>query len=256
MSNFRDYSSYYDLLYQDKDYRSEARYVAELIRQHLPAAIDLLELGCGTGMHAVLLTEAGYRVHGVDLSPEMLQRALRRREQQAPQLQQRLHFAPGDVRTYRTDQQFDAVVSLFHVFSYQTTNADLAAAFRTAAVHLRAGGVLVCDYWYGPAVLTERPEVRVKRMHGDYIDVVRIAEPTIDHSRNVVDVHYDIRITRRATGSVEVVHESHPMRYLFVPELEMFALDAGLSLEASLAWMTTGSLHAGSWSGCSVFRKK
>jgi SAM-dependent methyltransferase len=255
MSAFADYSRYYDLLYQDKDYQAEARYVAGLIRRHAPAAVDVLELGCGTGMHAVLLAEAGYCVHGVDLSPDMLEQALQRRVAQSPELQQRLGFAPGDVRTFRAERHFDAVVSLFHVFSYQTTNADLASAFRTAAVHLRPGGVLVCDYWYGPAVLTQRPDVRVKRMHDDDVDVIRIAEPTIHHDRNVVDVCYDILITRRGTDTVKILSEAHSMRYLFGPELQMFARDAGFTLETSVAWMTADPLDTGSWSACSVFKK-
>jgi SAM-dependent methyltransferase len=252
---FEDYSLYYDLLYQDKDYRAEAAYVAGLIRHHAPTAVDVLELGCGTGMHALPLAEAGYRIHGVDLSADMLERAQQRRSAQTAALQRRLDFAHGDARTYRAARRFDAVVSLFHVFSYQTSNADLSAAFHTAATHLRSGGLLVCDYWYGPAVLTQRPETRVKRMRGEDIDVLRIAEPTIHHDRNVVDVRYDILITRRGTDTVKVVRESHPMRYLFVPELELFARDAGLMVEASMAWMTTDPLDTASWSGCSVFKK-
>lgn len=256
MSAFEDYSRYYDLLYQDKDYRAEASYVISLIRQHCSTAIDVLEMGSGTGMHAVMLADAGFQVHGVDLSADMLKRAHERCRAQSAELQQRLDFALGDARTYRADRHFDAVVSLFHVFSYQTTNADLASAFQTAAIHLRPGGVLVCDYWYGPAVLTQRPEVRVKRMQGDDIEVTRIAEPTIHHARNVVDVCYEIVITHPGVDTVKVVREKHPMRYLFGPELELFARDAGFLLEASFAWMTPDPLSADSWSGCSVFKKK
>lgn len=44
-----------------------------LLRAHLPEApSDLLDLGCGTGSLTVLLAEAGYRVHGVDLAPAMV----------------------------------------------------------------------------------------------------------------------------------------------------------------------------------------
>src|SRR5450432_1981030 len=72
MSVFGAYSRYYDLLYRDKDYAAEASYVRSLIGQHCPAATSILDLGCGTGRHALLLAEHGYRVTGVDGSPDML----------------------------------------------------------------------------------------------------------------------------------------------------------------------------------------
>jgi len=47
---FALYARYYDLLYADKDYAGEAAYVAGLIRQRLPGATRILELGSGTGI--------------------------------------------------------------------------------------------------------------------------------------------------------------------------------------------------------------
>jgi methylase of polypeptide subunit release factors len=66
MSVFGAYARYYDLLYRDKDYAAEAQYVHRLIQSHALGARSILELGCGTGAHAVLLAGEGYRIHGVD----------------------------------------------------------------------------------------------------------------------------------------------------------------------------------------------
>jgi predicted TPR repeat methyltransferase len=68
MSAFGGYARYYDLLYHDKDYRRESEFVAQLIKKHSPGARRLLELGCGTGIHGILLAEQGYEIHGLDLS--------------------------------------------------------------------------------------------------------------------------------------------------------------------------------------------
>ena len=76
--------------------------------------------------------------------------------------------------------------------SYQTENADLAAAFATAAEHLAPGGIFIFDCWYGPGVLTDPPTTRVRRLHGDGIEVTRIAEPVNHYDRNRVDVHYEV----------------------------------------------------------------
>ena len=47
--------------------------------------------------------------------------------------------------TLRRGRRFDVVVSLFHVFGYQTSNDDLAAAFGTVREHLNADGLAIFD---------------------------------------------------------------------------------------------------------------
>jgi len=255
MNNFNLYSRYYDLLYKDKDYLAEVEFVAGLIEGGGTRPASMLELGCGTGIHAALFAQRGYEVHGIDLSAQMLESALRRREQLGAPLQRLLAFDHGDVRSWRAGREFDVVVSLFHVFSYQTTNADLDAAFRTAAVHLRSGGRLVCDFWYGPAVLTHLPETRIKRLRDDNLEILRIAEPEVHLDKNVVDVNYEIRVVGSQSQPPQTLHETHSMRYLFQVELEGFAQAHGLVMERSMAWLSSAPLDASTWSGCAVFRK-
>ena len=66
------YSQYYDLLYNDKNYKGEVEYVIKLIKENNPQTKSLLDLGCGTGKHAEMFCENDYIVHGIDLSEDML----------------------------------------------------------------------------------------------------------------------------------------------------------------------------------------
>src|SRR5262249_40156392 len=126
-------SAYYDLLYRDKDYPEEARYVRSLLARHGINGGRLLELGCGTGKHAEQLARLGYSVRGIDSSPGMVELANKR----APaELRDGLAFELGDVRTARLGSRFDAVIALFHVASYQSANEDLTGMFATASAHL------------------------------------------------------------------------------------------------------------------------
>ena len=138
---FDHYAHYYDLLYRDKDYAGEAKYDASHILKHNKNAKTILDLGCGTGAHAEQLARLGFSVVGVDLSPVMLSRAEARKAVLPTEIAERLVFIQGDVRNVRIGKQFDAVISLFHVMSYQTSNADLENAYATAAAHLNPGGV-------------------------------------------------------------------------------------------------------------------
>lgn len=242
MSVFGNYSRYYDLLYRHKDYQGEAEYIHSLIEKHRPGARTLLDLGCGTGRHASLLAERGYDVTGVDRSPDMLAEARARGAGGG-----RTEFVEGDLRSARLGREFDVVVSLFHVLSYQTTNADLAAAFATLRAHLAPGGLFIFDCWYGPAVLNLRPAVRVLRLEDDRTAVTRLAEPVLHPNANVVDVNYHVFVKDKQTSQVSELREKHSMRYLFAPEVEFLLASAGLTPRGLEAFMAEGGPGLETW---------
>lgn len=251
---FDAYSRYYDLLYRDKDYAGEAAFVAGQLRRYAPGVVRVLELGCGTGGHAEHLARLGFSVHGIDQSETMLAGAAARQAKLPPQIAGRLAFAPGDARTARTGGTHDAVVALFHVMSYQASDEDLRAVFATAAAHLRPGGLFLFDFWYGPAVLAQRPEARVKRLEDERIRVTRRAEPAMRENERVVDVDYAVSIEDRSTGAVQELRETHRMRYLFLPELAALR-GAAFAERASRAWLSEEAPDARSWSAFQVLER-
>lgn len=251
MSVFDHYAKFYDLLYKDKDYATEARFVRELLAKHGTREGSLLELGSGTGRHALHLADAGFAVAGYDLSPAMVATA----NQLMPKFATNITFDQGDVRTLRTGRTYTAVVSLFHVASYQTENCDLLAMFRTAATHLSRDGLFVFDCWYGPGVLTIPPTVRIKRLEDESCEITRIAEPQIDVHRNVVHVSYTVFVRNKLDDSYQVIRETHPMRYLFEPEIRFLLAQAELELVDSLEWQTDHRPELHTWQSVFVARR-
>lgn len=247
MQVFANYARYYNLLYRDKDYAAEAQFVHQLLQTHAPGTKSLLELGCGTGTHAALLAAEGYEIYGVDLSADMLKQAEKRLLNLQPEVASKLKFSQGDIRTVRLDRKFDAVISLFHVFSYQTTNQDLQAAFETAKTHLKPGGTLIFDCWYGPAVLSDRPTVRVKRLEDEKIIVTRIAEPVLHPNENLVDVNYQVFVKTKDSGVVEELQETHTMRYLFKPEINDYLENTEIKLITQGEWITDRDAGLNTW---------
>jgi SAM-dependent methyltransferase len=244
---FDAYSAYYDLLYQGKDYCGESKFIRDCLKgQGLPSG-RLLELGCGTGKHAKQLAFLGYHIHGIDLSQGMIEAARLRPSSIGDGAS--CSFDYGDARSIRLGIGFDAVISLFHVVSYQTTKTDLLAIFATAAAHLEPGGVFLFDFWYGPAVLTELPAVRVKRLVNSELDLIRIAEPVVHHTKNIVDVNYTILTSSKSEGTYASFSEVHSMRYLFLPEIQELLAESGFSIRESLEWLSGKSLSVDSWSG-------
>jgi len=268
--SFDCYAAYYNCLYQDKNYAEEAEFVLALLQAYgafsqaadaattlsvkktghpekqsefarLSGADDvrgtLLELGCGTGGHAFEMARVGYVVQGVDLSPQMIRMA-----QFVPFTEQNSgcpapEFIAGDARSVRLGRHFDAVVSLFHVMSYQTDEKDLLAVLETAKAHLLPGGFFLFDFWHGPAVLKDRPGPREKHMSNDSVHVTRVAQPQLELDKNIVHVDFSVSVQTKATGETSSIFERHSMRYWFLPELRFLAKCAGLELLYSGAWM-------------------
>lgn len=245
MSVFGNYSRYYDLLYRDKDYAAEARYVDGLIRRRAPDASSMLEFGCGTGRYTREFAKLGYEVQGVDLSAEMLDEARR-------VSCEGVTFSQGDMRSMRLNRKFDVVAALFHVLSYQTADEDVLNALTTVREHLAQGGVAVLDFWYGPAVLSQRPEVRFKEVSDDAIEVSRVALPVMHVDRNVVDVNYRAFIKDRASGKIEELRECHSMRYFFELELNALFQKMGLEILSMAAWLTEEPADENSWAAVAL----
>jgi hypothetical protein len=127
--------------------------------------------------------------------------------------------------------------------------------FENVARHLKSGGVFIFDYWFGPAVLTDRPAVRIKRMDSDAIRVTRLAEPEIDVQASCVDVNYQVMVWDKATDAVTELTETHRMRYLFLTEIELLARAAGFTVQASGEWLTGRIPGENTWGVYSVLRK-
>jgi len=223
---FQDYAGCYDLLYRNKDYKAECVFLERVFGRHAQHPVrTILDLGCGTGEHALLLAHRGYRVTGVDLSRRMLERA----RQKADEAGLAITFHEGDIRNIDLGRIFDAAVAMFAVISYQTGNTDLAAALYTTRRHLISGGLFVFDCWFGPAVLSQKPTDRYKVVEGNGERIIRFATPTLDVLRHTVQVDYKVlRIDDRHL--LEEIDESHLMRFFFPLEIEHYLAEAGFKL--------------------------
>lgn len=245
---FLDYAKYYDLLYKEKDYKSEAEFIISLIKKHAPHAKTILNLGCGTGKHDSYLAKAGYQVTGLDFSEEMIKIAKSNKTENC-------EFIVGDARSFKFDKKFDVIISLFHVFSYQTSNADAVGFLQTIRNLLTDNGISIFDYWYGPAVLFIRPESRVKTFESNEMKVTRHANTDMNFVNNVATVNYKIEIENKLAGNKTNLSEAHPMRYFFTPELDLLFEKSKLQLIDHKAWLKTDVLPSeDSWAAYSVVK--
>ncbi|WP_431854897.1 class I SAM-dependent DNA methyltransferase [Azospirillum sp.] len=221
-----DYAAAYDALYRDKDYEAECDLIERLLDAHgAGGPRRLLDLGCGTGNHAIPLARRGHAVVGVDRSAPMLAQA-RAKGAHTPSPPE---FHLGDLRDIDLGRRFDAVVMMFAVLGYQHGNVDLLAALGMVRRHLEPGGLFVFDVWNGLAVLNDRPGQRVRTVPTAGGRIVRTTDSRLDVVRQLCHVRFGLmRIEgdRIASEGEEV----HTMRFFFPQELDLALGAAGLRL--------------------------
>ena len=256
MEIFNQYSEYYDLFYEDKDYQGETIYLNQLIQNYNPGAKSILDLGCGTGEHDFLLAQKGYSITGIDQSDFMLSLAKNKLSKINNNVSELITFRNHDIRTLRLSKTYDVVISMFHVMSYQQTNEDMKCAITTAYEHLEPGGIFIFDGWYGPGVLEDPPTERVKIVENDSVNVTRTAKPIFLRHDNQVEVNYHLLIRDKNTNQSKELSESHRMRYLFRPEIELLLETCKLKLIYFSEMMKNHPPQHGQWNACFIAKKE
>ncbi len=224
-----DFARAYDLWYEQKDYEAECDLIEEIFHRHVNGEVhSVLDLGCGTGGHALPLARRGYSVTGVDRSEAML--TIARQKAQDEVWQDGAHaptFVHAEMQDLGLNRRFDAAIMMFAVLGYQASNETLNTALDAVRRHLNTGGIFTGDVWYGPAVLTIRPSDRVRVIQIGEAELIRTAEVSIDSFNHQCAVRYKIwevrdreLITREA--------EDHIMRFFFPLELDNLMRTAGM----------------------------
>ncbi|MGC8862918.1 MAG: class I SAM-dependent DNA methyltransferase [Armatimonadota bacterium] len=153
MSQFTLIAAHYDDLMAGVPYRQWIDYVEEILGRmdYHPDAV--LDVACGTGNLSEILASRGFRVVGVDISPDMIEVARAKKSgveyyvQDAAELDLRcssgISACPGQVQECR--RKFDLAICLFDSLNYITNPNRAAQAIRRIGEHLIPGGVFIFD---------------------------------------------------------------------------------------------------------------
>ncbi len=100
----------------------------------------IIDIGCGTGRHAIELTKRGYKVTGVDLSESQLKRAM----EKAQEAGLKIDFQKYDARNLPFEGEFDLAIMLCEGgFSLMETDEMNFAILKSAANALNGQGKII-----------------------------------------------------------------------------------------------------------------
>lgn len=140
MKFYDQLSRYYDLFIDwDERMKNEDRFFQHIFRECLASSI--LDMGCGTGGHALYWAEAGLNTVGIDSSPEMIERAKERAE--AEELDVEFECLPLTHFADKLQQQFGAVVCVGNTLPHLLEFDDLLKCFQQAAAAMKPSGAAI-----------------------------------------------------------------------------------------------------------------
>jgi SAM-dependent methyltransferase len=191
-----------------------------LLRAHVPAVRQVLDVGCGSGLLARKLLDAGFGVHGVDASPAMIELA----RTYAPGATFGVARLPGAL------PQADAVVSTGHVLNYLDTHDAIAQALRGLARAVRPGGLVAFDL-LGERFAAQRDAAPLHaQVTDDWVIVTRYSCPQPRRFDRAITVF------RRVDGAWRRSDEAH-RNVMFEPaEAVAILRDEGVEASARTAF--------------------
>lgn len=139
--SYGEIADIYDSLMTTVDYDAWFSHYMTLFSMGNPVH-HILELGCGTG-NMTFRFARHCDVTGVDLSERMIEEA--RKKWKTAKLEHSVNFIQGDMRSFVSDQKYDAAVAVFDVMNYAVSREELASVCRRVSSVLRPGGRFIFD---------------------------------------------------------------------------------------------------------------
>ncbi len=129
---YKEFAKYYDNFYKNKNYAKETEFLKNFIHQD----DKIIDIGCGTGLHAFLLQKSGFKVDGLDLNKEMLDIAKTR-------ISSNLYLQ--NLLDININQKYDVIISMFAVINHLKDTQELEKALMNLKNILTDGGKIIID---------------------------------------------------------------------------------------------------------------
>ncbi len=195
-----------------------------------PADGTVIDAACGTGGISVRLARAGYRVTGMDISPQMLSRAADHAAREGAAVT----FVCQDIRAMKAHRPVDAVVCCCDGVNYLLTEDDVLGFFRSARRSLKKGGALCFDI-----SSSEKLIAMDGQLYGEETaDCAYLWSNRLNAARTVLTMDITL-FTQQPGGLYRRRSEIHRQRPWTQAELTTLLQSAGYTLRGAYGMFTT-----------------
>lgn len=207
---YSELAKYYDLIVQ-KDTRRECGFLVNVFEKYGQGIKTVLDLGCGTGRHAKILSEKGFKVTGIDLSEELLAVA----REKCP----RAEFLKMDFRELHFEKTFDAVIFMWTTFSY--LKEEELKKF-VSSIYRYVDQLLILDStnFFNPKERDPSTKSRVKVSENEEVRIVQKVNALFEGNFRTLSSKYDI--LNKLTGERKELQDEHVAQMYSLDELGKF----------------------------------
>ena len=181
----------------------------------------VLDMACGTGIHAAFLADHGAAVTACDLSPEMIRRALAARPRPG------ISHTVADMRT-PPQGPFGLALCLGNSLSLLTEGNDLRLCFKNTAGVLAPDGIFAAQLlnYANPALREPRQRAETALFDGGQV----LARKTFTPGGEFTELRLEYTVTRAGMAD-QVTVENARLRHWSLEDLHDAARGAGFALE-------------------------
>ena len=184
MASFGPIAPYYDRLMRDVPYEMWAGYYRLLLAQLGASPHTLLDVCCGTGTLAELLTGEGFTVTGFDVSAPMVAEAVRKSREKGLEID----YHVSNAADLDLGSRFEGAYSFFDSLNYITDPEELRMAVRRVGEHVEPSGSFIFDvntaYAFEKRMFDQRDMRKSSKLQyvwrGDYDPATRLIEVRMD----------------------------------------------------------------------------
>ena len=175
-------AKYYDALYSSKDYTFEA----SLIKKFCKNKSKLIDVGCGTLSHSILLKDDFNEICGIDISSEMIEIARQKILKKNIKNINAFNIKIDEINS----KSYDCGISMFNVINHIIKLDELISFFKNFSRILNTGGVLIFDSWNEAAAISDPPIKNIKTSSYHNLKIISSSNPQNLLLDSLVNIEY------------------------------------------------------------------
>ncbi|MGM9970335.1 MAG: class I SAM-dependent DNA methyltransferase [Anaeroplasma sp.] len=134
---YKKFGYYYDEVMAEMNYDLWLEFIEEYLNKN----DSVLDLACGTGTLATMLTLSGYRASGLDLSESIIEIANEKKKINHLDIP----FYVADMTNFKLNDKFNMITCFFDSVNFLKTEKEIQALFNCASMHLKDNGYFIID---------------------------------------------------------------------------------------------------------------
>ena len=222
------FAEYYDLLTKHKDYKKECDFIETVLSKFLKKPPNkILDVGCGTGTHAIELAKRGYKVFAFDVAKPMVEIAIKKDKQNT------VLFSHTDITNYR-GKKFDAVISMFNTIGYFSGFLDFVIFLKNVRSTMSDQGIFIFDCWNGLAVTKIRPSSRLLILDTERGKIYRFVEPKLNIIEQKTMLKYFCLVVKKKQV-VDEFNSTHNIKFYTHDKIKSALDSSGFNILQSCA---------------------